>query len=56
MLLQWHHTATRVMSESMMVSRHWGWDQSEAKAWIHMLGQGVRLNRIIVVVPGSTDG
>lgn len=39
-----------------MVSCHWRRDKGEAQAWINMLSQSVRLNRVIIVVAGSTDG
>lgn len=44
------------MSENMVVSYHWRRDKGKAKAWVHMLGQSVRFNRVIIVVAGSTDG
>lgn len=39
-----------------MVSCHRRRDKGEAQAWIDMLSQSVRLNRVIIVVAGSTDG
>jgi len=48
--------STGIMPEEMMMCCHRSWDKGKAKTWVHMLSQSVRLNRVIIVVAGSTYG